>query len=416
VSTRRDGHRPRRRPWRAATGALATLTFLAAATTGCGTGSATKSSNKSPGPSASATATGASLSTSMETSAGSWAVFPMGRLGQPLNTFWQLFFRPSGGSRWSDKASALAVATNGGLVIATPDSHSVAVGIRSTDALSFSPLLVTLDAGRSWSPAAPVVALAAEPDALAVDPGGRALALATNGSGGEVLASSAGLASWSQVTTTSGLGASSAGRACGLASMTAVGWVAGHSVIGGDCRRAGVVGIFTGPQGGWHLAGPTLPVSLADGSIGVLGLQRTTSGLCALLAVSAARGTSLVAAWVTAGSGTWSVSPALQIGSKRVLSFGPDGRMGLFVLSSGSTPSRSTSFDSVEVLSGAGAAWRGLPTAPAHTATMVFGAAGRVDALVVEDTVFTDWGLAPATGRWTREQVMNVPIQFGSSS
>jgi hypothetical protein len=47
---------------------------------------------------------------------------------------------------------------------------------------------------------------------------------------------------------------------------------------------------------------------------------------------------------------------------------------------------------------------------------MVFGAAGRVDALVVEDTVFTDWGLAPATGRWTREQVMNVPIQFGSSS
>ena len=36
-----------------------------------------------------------SLATSIETSAGTWAVVPMGHLDQPLNTFWQLFFRAS---------------------------------------------------------------------------------------------------------------------------------------------------------------------------------------------------------------------------------------------------------------------------------------------------------------------------------
>jgi len=58
------------------------------------------------------------LATSIETSAGSWAIVAMGHLDQPLNTFWQLFFRPTGGALWSDRAAALAVATNGGLVVA----------------------------------------------------------------------------------------------------------------------------------------------------------------------------------------------------------------------------------------------------------------------------------------------------------
>ena len=96
-----------------------------------------------------------SLATSIETSAGTWAVVPMGHLDQPLNTFWQLFFRAKGATRWSDYASALAVATNGGLLVATPNGRSLVVGIRPANLLDYSPLLVTANNGRTWIPASP---------------------------------------------------------------------------------------------------------------------------------------------------------------------------------------------------------------------------------------------------------------------
>jgi hypothetical protein len=101
----------------------------------------------------------------------------------------------------------------------------------------------------------------------------------------------------------------------------------------------------------------------------------------------------------------------LEIGSNQIMSVGPDGPTGLFVLLSASATSKS-----VEVLSGPSAGWRLLPTPPAGVETMVFGSAGRVDALAVDKTLFTDWELAPLAGRWSKSQVINVPIQFGSSS
>ena len=99
----------------------------------------------------------------------------MGHLDQPLNTFWQLFFRPRGGRFWSDQAAALAVATNGGLVLVRRGAGS-SIGIRAVNKLDYSPLIVTSDA-RSWSPAGPIGALADEPDALAISAGGEAMAL-----------------------------------------------------------------------------------------------------------------------------------------------------------------------------------------------------------------------------------------------
>ena len=75
------------------------------------------------------------LATSVQTSAGTWATVPMGHLDQPLNTFWQLFFRARGTSSWSNATSTLALATNGGLIIATPDGQSVEVGIRPAKSL-----------------------------------------------------------------------------------------------------------------------------------------------------------------------------------------------------------------------------------------------------------------------------------------
>ena len=36
------------------------------------------------------------LATSIHSGAGTWVTLPMGNLSQPLNTFWQLFFQPTG--------------------------------------------------------------------------------------------------------------------------------------------------------------------------------------------------------------------------------------------------------------------------------------------------------------------------------
>ena len=56
-----------------------------------------------------------------------------------------------------------------------------------------------------------------------------------------------------------------------------------------------------------------------------------------------------------------------------------------------------------------------LPALPGGTSTLAFGPANAVDALTVKDTVFADWLLSPGSNHWVRGQVINVPIEFGSS-
>lgn len=349
------------------------------------------------------------MATSIETAAGTWAVVPMGDLQQRLNTFWQLFFRPLGGSNWSDQASGLAVATNGGLVVTTPGGKALAVGIRPANLLDYSPLLVTSDAGRTWSPAPPVAALAQQPDSLAFD-GAKALALATVKGGDEVLDSQGSVAGWHTLTTSEELGRSPAGRSCGLVSMTAVVYAAGRPLVGASCRRPGVTGIFADSGGVWRVAGPKLLQSTNRARVDVLGLRQDAAGLWALLALSEGRRTSLLVAWTNGETKQWTLSPTLDIGSMALHSFGPDGGSGLFVLMTGPD-----SVERVALVSAPGAEWTHEPAPPAGTETMVFGPAGRVDALCVNDTRFTDWTLL-RSDRWAKRQAVNVPIEFGSSS
>jgi hypothetical protein len=352
----------------------------------------------------------ASLATSIETSAGSWAVVSMGHLDQPLNTFWQLLFRPTGASTWSDRALALAVATNGGLVVASPGGKSLAVGIRPTSRLDYSPLIVTSDA-RAWLPADPVDGLGDQPDALAIAAGGEALALVGEGRAAQVFVSPGALASWRALVSESALAASPSGRACGIVSLTAVGYSAGHRLIGASCRRRGIVGIFTEHGGTWRLVGPGPPQPFGRSGTEVLGLQTTAAGLCALVGVTGRRSAQLVAACTSGSRLTWRVSPALLLaGPGGVVSFGPVGRVGLFALVSGSAHP-----DTLAVLGESHMTWSTLHSPPARTATVVFAPVGRVDALVVDDTSLTDWRLAGGGRRWSREQNLHVAIQFGSS-
>ena len=136
------------------------------------------------------------MATSVQTSDGTWATIPMGRLDDPLNTFWQLLFRPAGGASWSNQVEATATATNGGLVLASPGDRSLVVGIRPSVGLTFTPLLSTSDAARSWSEGLITAGLAARPAALATDTGGQALALVGAGDDAEVVTNVGGISSW----------------------------------------------------------------------------------------------------------------------------------------------------------------------------------------------------------------------------
>jgi len=351
----------------------------------------------------------ASLATSIETTAGSWATIPMGHLDQPLNTFWQLFFRPPGATLWSDQASALAVATNGGLIVASRGSASLVVGIRPTNYLDYSPLIVTSDA-RSWSPEGPIGALADEPDALAIAGGGEAMALTSDGSSTRVILSRGRLASWRQIATEQGLARSQAGHLCGPVLLTAVGYASRARAHRGELsprRHHRHLHLAPGHLASRRAAAAAVVAQLDCRSAGSAGGQWRP--VCARR--SHRRGLRRVVVACTSGSELkWDVSPVMSIvGRQHVVSFGSAGRLGLYVLTSGSADGHLLAVSGQTETS-----WRRLPSPPSRTAVVVFDPAGRVDALAADDTSFTDWRLVGGDN-WKRVQQVRVPIQFGSS-
>jgi hypothetical protein len=68
-----------------------------------------------------------------------------------------------------------------------------------------------------------------------------------------------------------------------------------------------------------------------------------------------------------------------------------------------------------ETVAGPGSSWGALPTVPAGAATLAPGpSAGGYDALAVSGSKLTVWRLAGTA--WAKVQVINVPIEYGSSS
>ena len=336
----------------------------------------------------------------------------MGNLSQPLNTFWQLFFQPTGTTTWSNKVEATAVATNGGLVLASAADQPFVVGVRPSNLLHFSPLISTDDGGQSWSPGLLQEGLAASPSALSTGVTGQTLALVDHGLEARVLTSTGGLSKWGTLTTARQLASGSGGKACGLESLTAVTSWANGAIVGARCSRPGVVGIFAEQGGNWHLDPFALPGRLRSGRVEVLTLEQTTDGLTALLGISEKTGTAVVAAWTT-GTGPWAVSPGLTLASNdRLVSFGPASGSSAFVLSTTKSGSMR-----LAVVDGSGATWRQMLPPPLSTATVAFipTSPSTTDAFAVHDSTMTVWALGSGSSAWVKGQVVRVPIEFGSS-
>jgi len=368
--------------------AAAGLLIAVAAVAGCGSKPA-PSTSPPPAPAP------PPLETSFASTAGTgWAVVVMGGSAAQENNFWQLFVRPAGATTWK-LATPLGVADNGGLVVASPGRESLVTGFRPSQLLTYTPLAASSDNGASWSPAGPLNSgLTEAPDALAAGPDGSLIALT---SGGAELGQRLG-AAWRRLVSTRSLAATSAGKACGVTSLTGAAFTSsGTPILAASCGRPGVAGVFADRGGSWHAAGPAVPASLARDDIDVLRLTAAGPGLVALLRA----GSRIVAAWY---DGTrWSVSAPLPATTLTSTAIGPGGCIGVILNGShGAT------------LAGPGAAWHVLPALPKWAVTLALGSSGQVDAIAAHGGTFWDWRLAPAG--WSLAQTIHVDIPYGSSS
>jgi hypothetical protein len=359
-----------------------------------------------PGPAPEAPPGGAPfLATSTVTAAGTWAVAVMGGPVAQENNFWQLFVRPAGTSRWK-LVTPPGTPDNGGLVLAGA-SGSLITGFRPSQYLTFTPLVITRNAGQAWSSTGPLDgALADVPDALAAASAtGNLLALLTDGTAD---LAGPGYTNWTTLATQRSLAATAPGRRCGLQNLTAAAFAPpGTPMLAGTCSHPGTAGIFASTGGTWQAAGPPLPAALATQPVQVLRLTSTASGTAALLAAGTGPAATLLAAWSSDAGRHWALSLPFRLNGAALssASFGP-GDLAAIVLDG----------NRGETVAGAGAGWRALPALPPGTATLAPGPAGGFDALAAGRTTMTVWQLAPGSAAWAKAQAISVPIQFGSSS
>jgi hypothetical protein len=372
---------------------LAVTTFAA----GCGSvaGQATAPSRPATPP---------SLATSLTTATGTWAVAVMGGSAASHNNFWQLFVRPDATSTWR-LATPPGVASNGGLVLTGLPGGSVLAGFRPSQDLAYSPLAITKNNGRTWSPALLDAGLADIPEALAADPAsGRLLALLTDGTA-EI--SGPGPAAWTRLTTREALGTSPAGTHCELGSLNAAAFSpSGQPMLAAGCGRPGTAGIFSRTGRTWQLTGPVLPAAYAHQAITVVRLTTTGKTTTALLDAGTGSAARLLACWSADGGAHWKLSPPLPLNGTALTSAssGPDSSQAIIL-----------SRHHAAAISSAGGSWRQMPALPPGTATLAPGPSGGWNALAVHGTQLTIWQASPGAQAWAREQVIKVSVPYGSS-
>jgi hypothetical protein len=345
-----------------------------------------------------------SLATSLTTTTGTWAAAVMGGPAASHNNFWQLFVRPAGTSTWR-LATPPGVASNGGLVLAGLSSGSVLAGFRPSQDLTYSPLAISKNDGKSWSPSLLDHALADVPGALAAAPGnGGLLALLTDGT--TEISSPAGSA-WTRLATRQVLAASPAGTRCRPGSLTAAAFSpSGQPMLGAACGRPGTAGILTLIGGRWQLTSPAMPAAFAHQAITVVRLSTTGRTTTALLAAGTGGAAHLLAAWSRDGGTHWTLSPPLLLNGATLTSASSGPGHSLAVIM---TRRRAAAITS------AADSWLPLPALPPSTATLAPSPSGGWDALAAHGTQLTIWQAAPGAQAWASTQIIKVPVPYGSS-
>lgn len=374
-----------------APGRMAALLGTAILAAGCGSATIRTQAQATPA----TPAVALTLSTAETSADGTWATVPMGATGP--NLFWQLFRLPATGGSWSLQTPP-DIATNGALVLA-PRQGTLVTGIRPSLDLTYSPVTVTTDDGQAWTTLPPDDGLANVPDALAAAPDGHLITLDTDQ---QISVLSPGGASWTTLTSQHALAA----RGCGLTELTAVAYTSsGTPLAGGACDQAGVAGVFAYTSGAWQLTGPGIPASLAGQRIRVIRLTRTGSTDTAVLEAGTG---SVFAAWSSDNASHWTMLPVLKLGAAQPVSvsLGSEGAIAVALSSNRG-----------QLLTGSGASWQPLPVLPLGRAvTLALTASGTTEALAADGSTLTVYKHTTGSASWVKTQVINVPIQYGSSS
>jgi hypothetical protein len=345
------------------------------------------------------------LAASFASTTGTWASLALGHLGDPLNTFWQLFYLAGGSSHWA-LATPPGVASNGGLVASVGPFGSLTAGFGASIKLRFSPLAQSTDHAASWSPGVVPGALVPEPDALATSSDSRYLALLAGG-GGAVVASAGDLSTWNTVALSRSLAAATSSSGCRIEALTAVAFLPdGEESVGAACARGQQAGVFVLRQGRWQSIGPSVPSG--NGPSQVIRLLGTARGAAALVSTGSGRSRRLFGAWSTDGLATWSISAPLPALGGSLVSSGVTASGGLIAVTEGAGPIRTAA-----VVGPTGSGWQRLAPLPPRTAVVAGTPDGGYDALVEDQSTLRVDALGPAG--WHQVQTVGVPIQYGSS-
>ena len=395
-----------------AAAALAALAMLATGVlAGCGSRAAGQ-------PARSAPPVRLSLATSADYPDGSWAVLVMGGSAAGHNNFWQVFVREGRAAAWK-LATPLGAASNGGITVAAEGGPALAAAIRPSQDLSFSPLASSSDNGAKWAQSGLLdTRLAGYPDALAAAPGGGLIALTP---AGDVELRAHPGAAWTRLAT--GRAVVTSGPGCGPAQLTSVAYSpSGTPLVAGACTGPARAGIFRLAGGRWSRTGPALPAALARQDVEVLQMARAGHTVAALLVAGRGDAAHLLGAWSNRDGTSWTLSQPYQLGPARPLSASFGGSSpGSVSPGSGSLGVVLSGGRAVWV-SGPGAAWRTLPGLPAKASSAPDGGValaaapgGGFEALSARGGQLSVWSLSSGGSGWSRSQVINVTIPYGSS-
>jgi hypothetical protein len=352
---------------------------------------------------------------------GSWATVVMGHLDDPLNTFGELLYRPGGPDcpglvpcaprAWA-VATPAGVASNGGLFATLATGGTLTVGFGVSLDLTFSPLAETADQGATWSTGVLSAGLVPVTDALAASGAQGAparLALVSTG-GGQVLSSSGDLSTWAVMARRTTVSSAAAASGCDAGPLTAVAIApSGVDLVATTCGSSSRAGIFR--VGSGRIAGavsPVGPVLPGPGSaqVRVERLVTTPAGVTALVVAGSGRSRRLYLATSHDDTATWTVSaPFATSGAVVASSVDPTGGMVVVLDTDGHRTAATVA---------PGAPWTTLPGLPAGTSIVARGPGAVFSALIPSGSTVTVDVLSG--GSWTRNQLLAVPIQYGSTA
>ena len=351
---------------------------------------------------------GATLAGGISTADGtSVAVIPMGHFNDPANKFFETFTAGPAGS-WV-LTTPTGVATNGGIVVASPGANAAAV-------LPWYLLRYTavrpLDSGHAAGAGEVLPPLAVSPTSLSVASDGSVAFVTRRGA---VMVGPSLAGPFTTLTSVTALRRTPAGRRCAIVGLTSVVAVAGgRDVVGATCTRMGSDGIFRRDSSGWYSG--TIKVR---GPVSVLRLDAGPSGtFTGLISIGGVH--PVVAAGRVTGGG-FELGGAVRqrsssLRSTALVAAAPGAQPSYVIAAVGTRGVSAARLPIAGVAAPLGPVLpRDVQAVVMETASATSGGPGRVTAFSVEGSLLKELSLAPAGTRWVVAATQHIAVPYGSS-